>query len=136
MNKKRIGRYEIKEEIGRGGMATVYLARDPRFRRDVAIKVLPRQFTHDPQFRTRFEQEAQMIAALDHSSIVPVYDYGEEDSQPYLVMRYMPGGSLADRLQSGPLPLMEVTKIMQRVAQALESDYDLIMPDARDMGSP
>jgi serine/threonine-protein kinase len=125
MNKKQIGRYEIKEEIGRGGMATVYLASDPRFRRDVAVKVLPRQFTHDPQFRTRFEQEAQMIAALDHSAIVPVYDYGEEDSQPYLVMRYMPGGSLAERLEKGPLPLMEVTQIMQRVAQALDRAHSM-----------
>jgi serine/threonine-protein kinase len=125
MNKKRIGRYEIKGEIGRGGMATVYLAQDPRFRRDVAIKVLPRQFTHDPQFRIRFEQEAQMIAALDHSAIVPVYDYGEEDNQPYLVMRYMPGGSLADRLKDGPLPLLEVVKIMTRVAQALDRAHSM-----------
>ncbi|MCB9420400.1 MAG: serine/threonine protein kinase [Ardenticatenaceae bacterium] len=125
MDKKRIGRYEIKEEIGRGGMATVYLAQDPRFRRDVAIKVLPRQFTHDPQFRTRFEQEAQIIAALDHSAIVPVYDYGEEDGQPYLVMRYMPGGSLADRLHEGPIPLLEVVKIMDRVAQALDRAHSI-----------
>ncbi len=125
MDEKRIGRYEIKKEIGRGGMATVYLAQDPRFRRDVAIKVLPRQFTHDPQFRIRFEQEAQMIAALDHSAIVPVYDYGEEDSQPYLVMRYMPGGSLADRLKDGPLPLLEVVKIMTRVAQALDRAHSI-----------
>ena len=125
MNKKRIGRYEMKGEIGRGGMATVFLAQDPRFRRDVAIKVLPRQFTHDPQFRTRFEQEAQMIAALDHSAIVPVYDYGEEDSQPYLVMRYMPGGSLAERLEKGPLPLLEVVNIMTRVAQALDRAHSM-----------
>ncbi len=59
-----IGRYEIIRELGRGGMATVYLARDPRFKRQVAIKVLPRQFTHDPRFLARFEQEAQTIAAL------------------------------------------------------------------------
>ena len=91
----------------------------------MAIKVLPRQFTHDPQFRTRFDQEAQMIAALDHSAIVPVYDYGEEDSQPYLVMRYMPGGSLAERLEKGPLPLLEVVKIMTRVAQALDRAHSI-----------
>jgi serine/threonine-protein kinase len=83
----QIGRYEIRRELGRGGMATVYLAFDPRFRRLVAIKVLPRQFTHDPKYLARFEQEAQMIATLEHPAIVPVYDFGEQDDAPYLVMR-------------------------------------------------
>ena len=89
-----IGRYEIIRELGRGGMATVYLAYDPRFQREVAIKVLPRQFTHDPRFLERFEHEARTIAALEHYAIVPVHDFGEEDDAPYLVMRYMSGGSL------------------------------------------
>ena len=61
---QKIGRYEVKAELGRGGMATVYRAFDPRFKREVAIKVLPREFLNDPQFRTRFEREAQTIAAL------------------------------------------------------------------------
>ncbi|MCP4415746.1 MAG: protein kinase, partial [Chloroflexi bacterium] len=122
---KQIGRYKIKREIGRGGMATVYLAHDPRFGRDVAIKVLPRQFTHDPMFRARFDQEARTIAALDHSTIVPVYDFGEEDSQPYLVMRYMPGGSLSERLEKGLLPLMQVVKILDRVAAALDRAHSM-----------
>ena len=99
----KFGRYEIKSEIGRGGMATVFHAYDPRFERDVAIKVLPREFLHDPQFRTRFEREAKMIALLEHPAIVPVYDFGEEDGQPFIVMRYMSGGSLSDRLQKGCL---------------------------------
>ena len=97
----KFGRYEIKSEIGRGGMATVYHAYDPRFERDVAIKVLPREFLHDPQFRARFEREAKMIALLEHPAIVPVYDFGEEEEQPFIVMRYMSGGSLSDRLQKG-----------------------------------
>lgn len=122
---KKIGRYEIRKEIGRGGMATVYLAHDPRFKRDVALKVLPRQYTHDPMFRARFEREAQTIAALEHPAIVPVYDYGEEDSQPYLVMRYMPGGSLSERLDNGPLPLMQVVKILDRVAAALDRAHSM-----------
>ena len=91
----QIGRYEIRRELGRGGMATVYLAYDPRFQRQVAIKVLPRQFTHDPKYLARFEQEARMIAALEHPAIVPVYDYGEHNDAPYLVMRYMAGGVAA-----------------------------------------
>ena len=89
--REQIGRYEIRREIGRGGMATVYLAYDPRFQRQVAIKVLPRQFTHDPRYLARFEQEAQLIAKLEHPAIVPVYDFGEHEDAPYLVMRYMLG---------------------------------------------
>jgi len=122
---KRIGRYEIKAEIGRGGMATVYLARDPRFRRDVAVKVLPRQYTHDPMFRARFEREAQTIARLEHPSIVPVHDFGEENGQPFLVMRYMPGGSLVDKLGEGSLPLKQAIKILERIASALDRAHSL-----------
>src|SRR5512139_3015278 len=100
----KFGRYEIKAEIGRGGMATVFHAYDPRFERDVAIKALPREFLHDPQFRTRFEREAKMIALLEHPAIVPVYDFGEEEGQPFIVMRYMAGASLTERLTQGAIP--------------------------------
>ncbi|MCA9932858.1 MAG: protein kinase [Ardenticatenaceae bacterium] len=117
---QKLGRYEIIQELGRGGMAAVYLAHDPRFRRDVAIKVLPVQFTHDATFRARFEREAQTIARIEHPAIVPVYDFGEENGQPYLVMRYMPGGSLADRLRRGPLSLAETVQIVTRIAAALD----------------
>ena len=111
---QKIGRYEIIRELGRGGMATVYLALDPRFQRDVAIKVLPRQFTHDPQFPGAVSnKKAQTIAALEDPAIVPVYDFGEHDDAPFLVMRYMPGGSLRDRLGRGPLPLDEISRILQ-----------------------
>ena len=78
--------------MGRGGMATVYLAFDPRFERQVAIKIMPRAFTHDPTFRERFNREARTVASLEHPAIVPVYDFGEVDDQPYLVMRNMNGG--------------------------------------------
>lgn len=117
---KEIGRYAIKYEIGRGGMATVYCAHDPRFDRDVALKVLPREFMHDPTFRARFEREAHTIAALEHAAIVPVYDYGEDEGQPYLVMRYMTGGSLRDRLDKGPLTFAETATILQRIGSALD----------------
>ncbi|MBI3362897.1 MAG: serine/threonine protein kinase, partial [Chloroflexi bacterium] len=79
MTTQKIGRYEIARELGRGGMAIVYLARDPLMRREVALKVLPREFLHDPTFRARFEREAQAVAALEHPAIVPVYDFGEAD---------------------------------------------------------
>jgi serine/threonine-protein kinase len=90
-----IGRYEVLQELGRGGMAIVYLARDPLMKRKVAVKVLPRQFTFDPKFRSRFEREAEVIAKLEHPYIVPVHDFGEHEDQPFIVMRYMSGGTLA-----------------------------------------
>ncbi|MCL4869018.1 MAG: protein kinase [Anaerolineae bacterium] len=119
MSIQQIGRYEVESELGRGGMAVVYKARDPRFDRMVAVKVLPREFMHDPQFIGRFIREAKTIAALDHPAIVPVFDYGEEDGQPFIVMRYMPGGSLAEKLDNGPLPLEQATVIIQRLSSAL-----------------
>ncbi len=120
---EKIGRYEIKEEIGRGGMATVYRAYDPVFERDVAVKVLPSAMLHDPQFRIRFEREAKMIAMLEHPAIVPVYDYGEEHEQPYFVMRYMTGGSLADRIKAGPLSVEEATRILAHIGPALDEAH-------------
>ncbi len=119
----KIGRYHIKNELGRGGMATVYQAYDPNFERDVALKVLPRAFLHDPQFRARFEREAKMVAALEHSAIVPVYDFGEEDGQPYIVMRMMSGGDLADKLKQGALSYKEAARIITRLADALDAAH-------------
>jgi len=116
---KRFGRYEIQSELGRGGMAVVYHAFDPKSGREVALKVLPRQMTHDPQFRARFENEIKTVAGLEHASIVPVYDVGEEDEQPYFVMRYMPGGSLAQRIAKGRLSLEETARIVGKIASAL-----------------
>ena len=120
---KRIGRYEIKSEIGRGGMATVYRAFDPFFERDVAIKILPKEFLHDPQFRVRFDREAKTIASLEHPSIVPLYDFGEEDGQPYIVIRLMTGGTLANRLQHGPLPISDIVNLISLVASALDAAH-------------
>jgi predicted Ser/Thr protein kinase len=118
-----IGRYRIERELGRGGMAVVYLGLDPAMQRSVAIKVLPRQFTFDPHFRVRFQREAQLIATLEHPFIVPVYDYGEEDDQPFIVMRFMPGGSLLDRMKRGPLPLAQIVSIVNRIAEALDEAH-------------
>ena len=115
----KIGRYEIKSELGRGGMATVYRAYDPSFEREVAIKVLPREMMHDPQFRARFEREIKLVAALEHPSIVPVYDVGEEDGQPYFVMRYMTGGSLSNRIANGKMSLGDTAQIIGKIAQGL-----------------
>ncbi len=117
---KTIGRYRIKAELGRGGMSTVYLAHDPRFERDVAIKLLPLELLHQPTFRRRFEREAKVVASLDHPAIVPVYDFGEEDGQPFLVMRFMTGGSLGERLKQGSISIAEASRIVTKLAPALD----------------
>ena len=116
---EKIGRYLIKSELGRGGMATVYRAFDPSFDREVAIKVLPREMLHDPQFRSRFEREIKMVAALEHPSIVPVYDVGDDDGQPYFVMRYMTGGSLSNAIESDRFSLQDTARIVEKIAQGL-----------------
>jgi len=115
-----IGHYQIIETVGTGGMATVYRARDPKFNREVAIKVLPPSMLHDATFRVRFEREVKTLAALEHPFITPVYDAGEDNGQPYFVMRYMPGGSLRDSLQNGKLPLQDATRIFTQIAQGID----------------
>jgi len=120
-----IGRYEVLQELGQGGMAMVYLARDPYMKRQVAVKVLPRQFTFDPQFRTRFQREAEVIATLEHAYIVPVHDFGEHEDQPFIVMRYMSGGTLADRLSQGALPMEEIASLFDHVGSAVDYAHSL-----------
>lgn len=104
-------------------MATVYQALDPRFERAVAVKILPLELMPDPMFRQRFDQEAKMIASLEHPFIVAVHDFGEQDGQPYLVMRLMSGGTLSDRLEGGPLPLPKIAQIIQRIGAALDEAH-------------
>ena len=124
MTPEKIGIYEIKSELGRGGMATVYRGYDPRFEREVAIKVLPPELLHaDPQFRARFEREAKIIAKLEHPSIVPVYDVGEENNQPYFVMRFMNGGSLSDRIKAGIMKVEDAAKILDQIAPGLDEAH-------------
>lgn len=124
MQPEKIGRYEIKSELGRGGMATVYRGYDPRFEREVAVKVLPPELIHaDPHFRLRFEREAKIIAQLEHPSIVPVYDVGEEDNQPYFVMRYMNGGSLSERIKTGTFSVDAAAKLLEQIAPGLDEAH-------------
>ncbi|MCC6501284.1 MAG: serine/threonine-protein kinase [Anaerolineales bacterium] len=122
----KIGIYEIKAELGRGGMATVYRGYDSRFEREVAVKILPPELLHaDPQFRARFQREAKIIAQLEHPSIVPVYDVGEtEDTKlPYFVMKYMNGGSLSDRIKKGIMSVAEAAKILEQIAPGLDEAH-------------
>jgi serine/threonine-protein kinase len=121
MSPDKVGRYKIKSELGRGGMATVYRAYDPSFDREVAVKVLPREMVHNLVFRARFKRELKLIASLEHPAIVPVYDVGEEeDGRQYFVMRYMGGDSLSDWIKRGMLSLPETAIIIERLASALD----------------
>jgi serine/threonine protein kinase len=120
---EKISRYQILREIGRGGMAAVYLAHDPNFQREVAVKVLLRESLDDTALIERFLREARAIASLEHPAIVPVYDFGEEDGRPFLVMRYLSGGSLAERIRRGPFPIAEAAGILLRIGGALDAAH-------------
>lgn len=121
MTPETIGRYQIKEELGRGQSTVVYRAYDTEANREVAVKVLSVEQTPNISQRAHFKRELKMIASLEHPAIVPVYDVGEQDGQPYFVMRYMAGGSLAQMIASkGRLSLQETARIIDRIASALD----------------
>lgn len=124
MTPESFGRYRVESLIARGGMAAVYRAHDPLIGRTVAVKVLSRELAADPSFLARFEREAQTIAALEHPAIVSIYDFGDQDGQPYLVMRYMEGGSLRELIARGPLSLEHTLAILERVSAALQHAHD------------
>lgn len=117
---KILGQYEILEEIGRGGMATVYRARQLSINRVVAVKVLPRHLLHDPGFFERFEREVDVVAHLEHPHILPIYDYGKAEDMPYIAMRYLAGGSLAQIIRRGAPRLEDLERPMTQVGQALD----------------
>ncbi|MBK9208189.1 MAG: serine/threonine protein kinase [Anaerolineales bacterium] len=120
------GRYEILELLGEGGMATVYKAYDTRLEREVAIKVIRRDaFPQDDMemLLKRFEREAKSLGRLSHPNIVGVIDYGEFEGSPYLVMVYLPGGTLKERLGS-PIPWRDAIQLILPIAHALEYVHD------------
>ncbi|NUQ84632.1 MAG: protein kinase [Anaerolineales bacterium] len=116
-----IGRYQIREELGRGPSTIVYRAFDMEANREVAVKVLAVEQAPDISQRAHFKRELKMIASLEHPAIVPVYDVGEHNGQPYFVMRYMAGGSLTQLIAAkGKLSLEETARIIDRIASALD----------------
>jgi predicted ATPase/tRNA A-37 threonylcarbamoyl transferase component Bud32 len=117
------GAYEILSAIGEGGLAEVYKARDARLNRVVAIKVLRAQLSSDPEARQSLEREAQIVARLNHPNICTLYNIGEQDGFDYLVMEYLEGHTLAERLQEGALPVDEALKIAIDVADALDKAH-------------
>ena len=116
---ENIGPYRILEQLGQGGMATVYKAYHAALDRYVALKVLHPAFHEDKTFTGRFQREARVVAKLEHPSIVPVYDFAEHENRPYLVMKYIEGETLKSRLSRGPLNAAEITQVVDAVGSAL-----------------
>jgi Tol biopolymer transport system component len=118
-----LGPYRIEKLIGSGGMGEVYRARDTRLERDVAVKVLPSRVASDERLRQRLDREAKALAALSHPHICPVFDVGERDGVSYLVMEFLEGETLAERLTRGPLPLEQALRCAGEVADALDKAH-------------
>ena len=114
-----LGSYRIINKIGQGGMATVYKAYQPSMDRNVAIKVLPSQLAESKEFTARFQQEARIIARLEHPHILPVFDFGESDGVTYFVMRYLEAGTLKSKMEAGQLSLNEIDRLFTQLAEAL-----------------
>ena len=113
------GRYEITRLLGRGGMAVVFLAQDLTLERQVAIKVLPPEMSHDPKLIPRFQQEAKTAAKLDHPNIIPIYRVESEGGLDYFVMKYVTGRSLEQLLDEGPIPIDVARRVLREAALAL-----------------
>ena len=118
-----LGPYEIEEEIGAGGMGEVYRARDTRLDRVVAIKVLPDHLAQSPELRQRMEREAKAVSSLSHPNICALYDIGHEDGVDYLVMEFIDGETLGERLSQGPMPLEDSLRYGVEIADALEKAH-------------
>jgi serine/threonine-protein kinase len=118
---KTLGKYEIISLIGKGGMSSVYLAHQQSMERQVALKVLPPHLMSDETFLKRFQREVKTVAKMQHPRIIPVHDYGEEQGTPYIVMTYIEGGSLAQRIQKEKgLLLPEVIRLVDQIADGLD----------------
>lgn len=117
------GRYEIVEELGRGGMGIVYKAVDNKLKRSVALKFLPVEWTHDPQAEERFHREAQAAAALDHPNICTVFEIDEAEGRKFISMAYIEGESLRDRIRRGPLSIDEALGLGLQIAEGLKEAH-------------
>ena len=119
----RLGTYEIVALIGAGGMGEVYRARDGKLTRDVALKILPSLFAHDPERLARFSREANLLATLNHPNIAAIYGFESSDHSPALVLEMVEGPTLADRIERGPIPLEDALPIARQIAEALEAAH-------------
>ena len=121
---KTISHYKILEKLGEGGMGVVYKAEDTKLQRTVAIKFLPPESTRDPEAKERFIHEARAASALDHPNICTIHEIDESEGQTFIVMAYVEGQSLKEKIKAGPLKLAEVVGIGLQIAEGLKEAHD------------
>ncbi len=121
---KTLSHYKVLEKIGQGGMGEVYRAEDTNLSREVAIKVLPEQFTQDPQRLARFEREAKLLASLNHPNIAAIYGLEEADGVRFLSLELVPGETLQERVAKGPLPVEEALEVCRQIAEGVEAAHE------------
>src|ERR1039458_9075987 len=119
----RVGPYEVISAAGAGGMGEVYRAKDTRLDRTVAVKILPSHLSDNPEAKQRFDREARAISSLNHPNICTLYDVGHQDGTDYLVMEFLEGETLADRLKKGPLTRAQVLEYAIDVCEGLEKAH-------------
>jgi serine/threonine protein kinase len=123
MSGTKLGPYEIASPLGAGGMGEVYRARDTRLDRIIAIKILPAHLSDNPEAKQRFDREARAISSLNHPNVCALYDVGHQDGVDYLVMEFLDGETLAQRLAKGPLPPEQVLKYGIEICEGLEKAH-------------
>src|SRR5512138_3757034 len=122
---EQLGSYEITALLGKGGMGEVYRARDAKLKRDVAIKILPDEFSRDPERVNRFHREAEALAALNHQNIAGIYDLQQSGATRFLILEFIEGETLADVLKvRGALPVEEACNIAKQICDALEAAHE------------
>src|SRR6516164_5186452 len=120
----QLGSHEITALLGKGGMGEVYRARDLKLKREVAIKILPEEFSRDADRLSRFQKEAEVLASLNHPNIANIYDLEEQNGSRYLVLELVEGETLADRIARGPIPVEEALRIAIQISEALEAAHE------------
>src|SRR5262245_58043290 len=120
----QLGSMEVTALIGRGGMGEVYRARDMKLKREVAIKVLPHEFSRDADRVSRFQREAEVLASLNHPNIAAIYDLQEMNGSRYLVLELVEGETLAERIARGPISLEDALNIAKNICEALEAAHE------------
>src|SRR5215831_9609357 len=121
---QQLGFYEITALLGKGGMGEVYRAKDNKLKRDVAVKILPEEFSRDFDRAGRFQREAELLAALNHPNIAAIYDVAELDNTRFLVLELVEGETLAERIARGPIPIEDALEIAKQICEALEAAHE------------
>ncbi len=119
-----LSHYKVIEKLGQGGMGIVYQAEDTNLDREVAIKVLPEEFTMDPHRLARFEREAKLLASLNHPNIAAIHSFEHSDEVHFLVLELVEGETLADKVRKGPLPVQEALEVCRQIAEGVESAHE------------